>query len=469
MTRLTFGCLCMVALLAMPAARAADDGHSARVKALEHAAFEDPDNPTLQGALAQAYYEIFSASEDPIYEELSIAQYEKFLSLQPRHEGANLALYSLKYGRLLKSPRPELLREIKQIYERIPQSTRTAMMPLSTVEAVALMVAAEKSGSSKTGREQIRSLLQSGIRENPRYSRSYFLLARNYNLHKEYDLEIAVLRQAAFMFPDNPEVAKKLAEALDNKLLGMECYVADPSLLEDTMQAWQKALVGAPEDARIHQQLSLKYGLMGLYELQLFEARTLYKLTNSASDRLLLADALVNNGYPREAVEMYEEMSKKSSALSSLKKNMGTAYFLQQELDKAAKHLSAYVRENPDKFYARIDHALIEKARGNREKARATMRDFTRGHNDIEYTAWTRRLRDYFLGILTEQELVFNAEGPCQQTEAYYYAGMDRMFNGELFLARDYFNRVLDLKVYGFREYVGADYALKSLAVPAPR
>jgi predicted Zn-dependent protease len=366
--RLSFHGLCMAALLAAsPTVLAAD---TAAIEPLERAAFENPDNPTLQGELADAYYEIYRTSRDPIFEELSIAQYRKFLALRPGHDGAMLALYTLQYAKLLRVPRPDLLRALREIFGSISADARDGVMPPSTMQAVSLLLAVEKGGSIDIDRESFRTLLKNGIRESPRFGETYFMLARSYNINHEYDAEIAVLRQAMFMLPDHPEARKKLATALDDRLDGMECYVTDPHLLDDTIQAWQNALAVRPEDAEIHRELLFAYELKGQFALQLFEARTLYKLTNSAEDRLLLADSLVSAGYLDAAVEMYEAIRKRSSALTSLKRNIGTAYFYRRKPDAAARHLAAYLRESPDHVYGHITLALAETARGNGEEVR---------------------------------------------------------------------------------------------------
>jgi lipoprotein NlpI len=304
--------------------------------------------------------------------------------------------------------------------------------------------------------------LKTGIRESPRFERSYFMLARNYNLNKDYDSEIAVLRQAAFIMPENAEVGKKLAVALDDQIDRMECYVADPYLVDDTIAVWQKVLPALPEDAEVHRKLLLKYELKGLFDLQLFEARTLYKLTGSPEDRLLLADSLVSAGYLQEGLDIYEALRKKDSGLPSLKMNMGTAYFYNHDLNAAAKLISAHIRDKPEDFYPRVFYFLIESSRGNGDKARSSLHDFVLEHANY-YKGWTGELAGYVRGSRSERALIGTAKDPCQQTEAYYYVAMDHLRKGDLASASDYLKKLLDLKVYGYREYTGAAYALKSM------
>jgi tetratricopeptide (TPR) repeat protein len=465
MTRLKFYFLCFATLLAMPCSWSiADDsgGEAERIKLLERAALESPGNPAAQGELAEAYYKIYQTSRDPADAELSMAQYRKFLSLQPAHDGAKLVLYSLLYEKMLGgSSHRELLGELRKMYDGIPEHIRTSVMPPSTMEAVTLLVPSGEPGAT-IDRGKIELLLKNGIRESPRFGNTYFILGVFYRDIKNYDSEIAVLKQAAFMMPDDPEVRKNLSKSIGNKLERMECYTTEPSVLDEAIQSMQQALGYAPDDVTVHKGLLRMYEMKGLYDMQLFQARALYKLTGSAADNEFIANAHVNIGSLQEAIGVYEAIREKGSTRSSLKRRLGIAYFYQQNLEESAKLLAAYTRENSRDLYSRISYLTVEDALGNRQKGRDSLRAFMDDRAN-KFNDWTQALAYYLLGVKSEQELRDIAHNPCRQTEAYYYLGMDHLHEGDVVLAKDYFNKVIELKVYGFEEYMGASYALKSM------
>jgi lipoprotein NlpI len=73
------------------------------------------------------------------------------------------------------------------------------------------------------------------------------------------------------------------------------------------------------------------------------------------------------------------------------------------------------------------------------------------------------------LGRITEADFLAAASSPDNQKdrnqhcEAWYHAGMKRLFAGDKKTAADYFNQCLATQVTGFNEYVFAQNELRAL------
>ncbi|HEX7026577.1 MAG TPA: hypothetical protein VF268_05000 [Gammaproteobacteria bacterium] len=60
------------------------------------------------------------------------------------------------------------------------------------------------------------------------------------------------------------------------------------------------------------------------------------------------------------------------------------------------------------------------------------------------------------------------SETQCEETEALYYIGIDRLARGHHAEAREYFAKILEQPTHGYREHISALYLLKQLENARP-
>lgn len=107
-----------------------------------------------------------------------------------------------------------------------------------------------------------------------------------------------------------------------------------------------------------------------------------------------------------------------------------------------------------------------------RQKEAATTELKTYLNTLVASKEWSRQIGAFLVGQLAEEALFQVAQDTDpqkmkeQQTEAYYYAGMKRLFSGDKAMAREYLQKVLDSDLKDFTEVASAEVEMKALKQP---
>ena len=134
-------------------------------------------------------------------------------------------------------------------------------------------------------------------------------------------------------------------------------------------------------------------------------------------------------------------------------------YFQSEQWEKAfnAFNKSRALGENLT-VYNTIRHFLSAKILGDLNQTNTIISNYSLSPDEAEFE---KALLNYYRGNINRDVLLSRSQSVCDETEAYFFIGMQAYSDNDRKAALEYFQKVLDLKIYPYYQYNAAKYRVK--------
>jgi len=301
-------------------------------------------------------------------------------------------------------------------------------------------------------------LLKKALVENPRFPEAYLVLAENYMDLNRYNLAIDVLQRGLnntgldliqfHFYLVNAYILQSYY--LESK---SDCAAKDNTLTKNIIKEAKEVLRLNPNVKEMYMHLANGYERLGRRTLALESISKVKENNNTEDNQVIYEEYLLING----AKDRYFNYSKKGITSDSLG-NLANAYFYNQEWDKAVNNYKKYIDEleTKDNFYAYYSYANVMRLSGKNSESIKILEHLP---DEIEINEWKQLLIDVFVNKIDDEVLLQKSDNVCKKTEAYFWIGMKYM-KIDKDKAKQYFQKVLDEKVYSYVEYAASKYYL---------
>jgi lipoprotein NlpI len=185
---------------------------------------------------------------------------------------------------------------------------------------------------------------------------------------------------------------------------------------------------------------------------------------------VVLAEVMERRHDYQEAIALCRRAVTLGASEAAATRNLAQLYAETGAWELAETTADDLLRLDPDADYGMLWLYII-RCRQQRP-AREAVTDFI-DRRDADAPAWPGKLLAFYAGTLTEAELLAAAKVaeadylvPGQLCEAYFYAGQQRLIDGDKATAKTYFQTVVELRVYAYIEHVWAEAELRKLEAP---
>lgn len=402
--------------------------------------------------LAKQYIAAADESRSTDYLEKAIIELEAFSLKVPNHLGAVLTRYQLHFA-LSKQGITSRDEGLFNTFNHLPSNVKEQVEPPSLASALYHL---QSQGFSNT--KTLRGLLQKSIKEQPKSSKSHFILANLYAQDERYTLAIPLMDKATKLDPDNGHLRKEYGELLlDHE--DSSCFYDVDSPFKKSLDEFRVASKLIPNDPDVHYYLSLIYTRLGRHFLAINEVKKLNELENSDDNKLEIADAYFYAGKTIEAGEIYSSLLS-SSQTSPYRMEHAAQYYLATQDWKRSSELwkEYFATTTGSSFYNWLSYSYSEEQIKGRETA---LKDFGESTAQLELNNRENRLRAFRLGEVSKTDLYGSAKSKCDYTEANFIIGMNELLQGNKTDANKYFTEVLTYNAYAFVEYAVAQEYIK--------
>ncbi|MCU7842485.1 MAG: tetratricopeptide repeat protein [Candidatus Thiodiazotropha sp. (ex Monitilora ramsayi)] len=418
-----------------------------------------PEDTLLLGRLADMAKDNYLSSGNTSYRDDAIAYYTRYLEMSPGHLGASLARYSLLVRKYIQEGRVEDIQKIRKIYHdsQVVKSVQEVSPP-SFIEAIRKISAGEGS------LDDLRSLVQAGVKENPRHVPSRLLLAEIYMGLDKPRLARAMIFETARQHPTNPKVSSAYAEMLNDLALESHCDYDRKKHRADVREAIKAAKVAAkanPKDADIAYNLSVLYESLGQSELAVYQAKRLVELEPGPDSEWFLVDQLNANGQFDQAFLLATELAGNGPDVAGDLEIMAMSKYQQGDYESALRLFQRYRRsaEKPSIYYV-MREAIAAESLNKTSVSKELLSSIDLDSLD---TDWERSLLRYLRHDISETDLLGNTENACNSTEGHYFIARRAMLDGDREKARVHFEQAMSYQVPRFYEYSSSKLRLQEL------
>ena len=179
--------------------------------------------------------------------------------------------------------------------------------------------------------------------------------------------------------------------------------------------------------------------------------------------------AFVNRGNTRQSKGDHQgAIADFTSALQLDEKNLpattnrGMAHYVLRQWEPAlADFKRACDLDARNQEYPRFYIWLIESHQGNKDAARKSLADYVAASRP---GAWQTKIALFLLDSTKEEDFLASAMDNGQKCEAWFFAGMKRLFSGDKVMAADYFKKSIATGEKNSVDYLFAESELKTLA-----
>ena len=305
------------------------------------------------------------------------------------------------------------------------------------------------------GSKQRIELYKKAINEDPRYELSYKILSCEYYESKKYNLAIETLKNGikANLYRNKLKARFHFILSLfyNRKIdANNSCRVFKKSLLRQAIKEAKATLKIDPDMLGVYTMFTLNYTSLGEEKLALKANKVIKSIMrNDINLQNIYEQTLIENGKKDTYLQMVKDGIDSNSSKNRL---MASVY--DQNWKEALKYQKLIKMK---KFQDFLRYASINYAIGKKEKAKKIIFNIPK---KLISSQWEGLLKNNYLNTVSDKQLLQKANTPCQKTEANYYIGVKYLANNKE-KAKDYFKKVVDLKVYGYVEYTASKYFLK--------
>ena len=415
-----------------------DKKETAVEKTILSALEKDPSNKALLGQAGDFYRTRFYQNSKTQDAKKSISYYQQFLKGQEQHAGANILIYDVSY-KLHANTNTRTLDQLNDHFQKIPKKQREYINPPEVAEILKLL------SINKIDDNKLRKLALAGIKNSPKNHVAYLLISGAYLDEENYISAIALLKQGIKHLPENATMLYSLGEAYASKAYQHDCPAVATRDLKNTENYYTQSKKLDPKNHDINADLSYLYFWLNKLPLGLHEAKIAHKASPSKSSFMDLVQAHILNKQYVKTSELLKEESTYTTQLSPLTK---AEYYLRLGLwDKA---VSQYQKVHLDK---EGDYKLynVIQAEIAAHLANANWSPSIDVANAAQ-TQWQKHLIHFWQGQLTSEELIAQANTPCDRLEGHTYIGYKYLIDNKNEQARQHFLSASDQGVPLFIE-----------------
>ncbi len=224
------------------------------------------------------------------------------------------------------------------------------------------------------------------------------------------------------------------------------------------------------ERAEIYYEMGIIYDRMGLTRA----ARAMFM--NALMERPDYADVYnflgiyyVSAGMLSEAYEVYDSALEVDPASSYTYFNRAIALYYGNRAALAMDDIAVFYAIDPDDPYRQLWYFLIDKkANGSAAALQRLKRHYEAA---ADHSDWAYRIIEFYLGLMNEPDFIatlkdkdLSPSGRAERLcEAYFYLGKQKLAQGQVKLAYDYFHLCVATRVCGFLEYRYAQLEISRL------
>lgn len=243
--------------------------------------------------------------------------------------------------------------------------------------------------------------------------------------------------------------------------------------LGDSNQAFRdfnKAVELDPKDARFYVSRGLEYKYIGKYEQALKDYDKAIELNpKSTSPYVSRGSTFYSIGDYRHAVQDYTTAILLNPNYAKIYDMRGIAYY---ELGEHKQAIQDYEKaiELDSKYEYSYLRAIISSGYLSNEEHKIRLERLSRHVEENKSDAWIRSISMYYLGKITEEQLLAEAKksGDTKETnerlcEAYYFIGEATLFKKDRRQALGFFTKAVKTGVVNFMEYNQAKAAIKKM------
>ncbi len=353
------------------------------------------------------------------------------------------ALYEVESSYILNKYDDSVASDLKKSYKKILNVNPTIAIPPSFIEML------------KDPNKNPIKFLKEAIKENKMYISSYIKLAEIYTDKKHYNLALATVKRAQKISNSpyllNLKVNIEFFKLYDNDANNESCSLDNidswKKLLEDT-----KSLIKiAPKNSFSYMVLSLSYLNLGQKNMALYNAK---KATEFDNDKLYL-----RNYYHIQIATSHAKEALSSKSIDD--ENKALAYLSMQKWNEAKDSYQKIIDDtNSTYFYDYLKKSLTI---GMIDGAKKQIEYLANLPKKVKINNWNHKIINFLSNKISQKEYLLNIKNSCTKTEAYFYIAYKYLRDNNKDKAKKYFQKVLNLKIYDFIEYILSSYYIKKL------
>ncbi len=415
---------------------------------------QDPENLQLIGKLADEYRSLWSKDKNTEYEQKAYFYYKKYLKKSPGHIGASVAYYALSskasihYGILRNKE------DLFSIYKDIGLLKKVNVMPPSFVELIVEI----PSLNGPEGHKKVIKMGKNALKENINFIPTYLVLSEEYDLLGQNALSDLMLKQAQKINPEHPKLLKAIAEKATLHLQDTLCSKSYDKTVEDIVNLNKKALHENPKDPDLNYNLSFAYSALGKFQLALFYAKKSVSIENNFLNATNLIDQYMHSLEFERAEKVANDLLSEKKYEKDVWSILGLLYFQGEQWEKAFNAFNKSKALGKDlTVYNTIRHFLSAKILGDLNQANTIIKNYPLSPDEAEFE---KALLDYYKGNINQEVLLSRSKSVCDETEAKFFIGMQAYADNDIKTAREYFQKVLDLRIYPYYQYNAAKFRM---------
>ncbi len=410
-----------------------------------------PDNEGLLAQLGDKYFLAWQNTNNEQYRQSALKHYRMLAGLNPGIAPVWRNIYILSIDDALNN-RDDAQSRLEKLYAKHPAIKEAHVAPPSFVSALRLVLT--RSGDEASVVRNIRNAIQA----DPKFAKSYELLAKIHEGNGRDELAFATLIQGAKNSGSptfGPLLNDMTSAIMDKKRAYTGCYMGALTYIRQSLPYLQNWIKSEPDNADAHAALAKSYWRLGKLPLALHEAKRAEALNPSLDNAVLTNDILLQSGKLDEAKTKLLQLHKAAPKEVTPVESLATISLLQgnwRELLDYENTLIGMGEKNP---YIHLRISLAKQFLGHDLEAAALLQN---AQKKLDLSKWENLLFNVQLEKISPGELLQHASNACEKVEAHFYTGMRALLDKDADKARQHFSKISDFNVKVYTENAVALY-----------
>jgi len=390
-------------------------------------------------------YQQYLKNRDIFSIEKAYNKAQKAYQLQPSSLQIDSLFFQIAYSKLMLTKDKTIIPKLKTLFPILYNANQNIASP-SYIEAYF---------TPKSNNNKRLKLFKKALKENSKYPSTYLYLSDEYIAKDRYNLALDILKRGQKTGLLETEFHYSLAYTYMYKSIYLEdkngCAADNKKLTKQIIKEAKAVLEKNPDITDMYRLLTSAYKRLGQKRLALYNAKTLYKkLDNNES---LNSYALCLIAY-NKGINILKDSKDKIDKYTLIE-----YYFYQQKWEKVITNLEKYIKDNNSTYI--YDYILLASSKGKYINKKAMYQIMNNLPSHVKTDNWKNHLIEYFTDKISEDIFLSFADTKCKKTEAYFYIGFRYFIDNNNQKAKEYFQQVLDQKLYSYKEYVASEYFLR--------
>jgi len=231
-----------------------------------------PEDLQLNRDLVLEYVKLYQQHKTESISVEIVKQAEKYLSLKSGDSAIEFIFYNFKSRQVMQGYNFNEIGKLREIFTKNEIVKQKGLVTPSAMEGFIAVNRYKLKREIWDINTVIKKSFKLAIKENPRYTYSYIVIARVYQEEGKYDLALGMLNQAKRISPDDPSIYVELAETYIKKSRDKKrysCFLDDSESLKKAISQYKKAISINSNNPKLHQKLAylfLWYNKVNLFK-----------------------------------------------------------------------------------------------------------------------------------------------------------------------------------------------------------